>query len=115
MNGRLLLGLPHDGKRYFDVKVRLLTIGDECGALELIADLGLKYEDNSPRAEKLRDLAYLLAQVEFVGIAAGTLTPAYLLDNLTTDDYVIIMGLIGELREKFIAAGESQADHAEAA
>ncbi|WP_342393779.1 hypothetical protein [Avibacterium paragallinarum] len=54
MDGRLLLGLPINGQRYFDFKVHLLTIGDECNALEMIAELGIVQKEDKPlsQAEK---------------------------------------------------------------
>ncbi|MEE6030329.1 hypothetical protein [Avibacterium paragallinarum] len=111
MDGRLLLGLPINGQRYFDFKVHLLTIGDECNALEMIAELGIVQKEDKPlsQAEKmLMDLAYLIQQVEFVGVDNTQITPHYLLDNLATDDYVLINEAILALRKKHIAAGESQ-------
>lgn len=111
MDGRLLLGLPVNGKRYFDFKVHLLTLGDECNALEMIADLGIVQKEDKPlsQAEKmLMDLAYLIQQVEFVGVNKAVITPEYLLNHLATDDYALINEAIFELRKKHIAAGERQ-------
>ncbi|MEE6042712.1 hypothetical protein [Avibacterium paragallinarum] len=110
MDGRLLLGLPVNGKRYFDFKVHLLTLGDECNALELVADLGILSEDKPlKQAERmLFELAYLCQQVEFIGVDKKQITPAYLLDNLAADDYVIINEAILNLKKKHIDAGESQ-------
>ncbi|MFZ7224343.1 hypothetical protein [Avibacterium avium] len=110
MDGRLLLGLPVNGKRYFDFKVHLLTLGDECNALEMIAELGIVPKEDKPlsQAEKmLMDLAYLIQQVEFVGVNKAVITPEYLLNHLATDDYALISEVIFELRKKHIAAGES--------
>lgn len=73
--------LPVDGKRYFDFKVHLLTLGDECNALEMIANLVATGEAKPlSKAEKmLMDLAYLCQQVEFVGVDKQYITPEYLL------------------------------------
>lgn len=111
MDGRLLLGLPVNGKRYFDFKVHLLTLGDECNALEMIAELGIVKKEDEPLSQAenmLMDLAYLCQQVEFMGVDNTQITPHYLLDNLATDDYVLINEVILALRKKHIAAGESQ-------
>ncbi|MEE3607570.1 phage tail assembly protein [Avibacterium paragallinarum] len=111
MDGRLLLGLPINGQRYFDFKVHLLTLGDECNALEMIAGLGIATGEAKPltQAEKmLMDLAYLCQQVEFVGVDKQYITPEYLLKHLATDDYLLIAETILALRKKHIAAGESQ-------
>lgn len=111
MQIRLLLGLPVGQQRYFDVKVHLLTLGDECRALEMIDELGLVQSDDkllSKAQNMLIDLAYLAHQVEFMGVDKSLISPQYLLDNLATDDYVLISQAIMELRKKHIAAGESQ-------
>lgn len=107
LNGRLLLGLLYQGKPHFEVNVRILTLGDECNALEQIAELQLG-EDNSAKAKTLRELAYLAQQIQVLGIPTEALTAQYLLDNLATDDYVLLLELIAELRKKRIAAGETQ-------
>lgn len=105
---RLLLGIPYQDKRYFDVNVRLLTLGGECVALEKIAELGLEEKETLNKAEQMMvDLAYLSAQIDVVGIDNAALTPEFLLDNLSTDDYMLITKAIAELRKKHIDAGES--------
>ena len=104
---RLLLGIPYGERRYFDFDVRLLTLGGECAALEKVAELGLDEKENLTRAEQmLVDLAYLSEQLDIIGIA-HKLTPQFLLDNLATDDYVLITQAIAELRKKHIDAGEN--------
>ena len=97
---RLLLGIPYGDRRYFDFDVRLLTLGGECAALEKVAELGLD-------EQMLVDLAYLSEQLDIIGIAKDKLTPQFLLDNLATDDYVLITQAIAELRKKHIDAGEN--------
>ena len=99
---RLLLGIPYGNSRRFDFEVRLLTLGGECAALEKIAELGLDEK------EKLTKAAYLSEQLDIIGIAQDKLTPQFLLDNLATDDYVLITQAIADLRKKHIDAGESQ-------
>lgn len=106
---RLLLGLPFGGQRHFEFKVKLLTLGGECAALEKVDALKLGEKERLTRAEQtLVDLAYFSEQVEIDGIAPAQLTPAYLLEHLATDDYVLINDAILALRKKHIAAGESQ-------
>ncbi|THA10501.1 hypothetical protein [Rodentibacter pneumotropicus] len=105
---RLLLGIPYLGNRYFDVEVRLLTLGGECAALDTVAELGLAEKETLNTAERmLVDLAYLCEQIEVKGIAKAKITPEFLLDNLATDDYTLINEAIVELRKKHIDAGES--------
>ena len=105
---RLLLGIPYGDRRYFDFDVRLLTLGGECAALEQVAELGLDEKENLTRTEQmLVDLAYLSEQLDIIGIAQDKLTPQFLLDNLATDDYVLITQAIAELRKKYIDAGEN--------
>lgn len=107
MQGRLLLGLPVDGKRYFDFEVNLLTLGGECKALEMVDELGIDLKEEEPnRADKLLiDLAYLCQQVTFIGVDEKQITPRYLLEHLATDDYVLLTKSIGELRKKHIVDG----------
>ncbi|OOF59290.1 hypothetical protein [Rodentibacter myodis] len=105
---RLLLGIPYQGKRYFDIEPRLLTLGRECAALEKIADLGLDGKEKLNKAEQmLVDLAYLSEQFKVIGIPKETLTPQFLLNTLATDDYVLITEAIADLRKKHIDAGEN--------
>lgn len=105
--GDLLLGLPYNGQLYSVVTVSALTMGAECEALETIAELGL--DENTPErvAEMLIEFAYLAEQIEVEGIPKAALTPHYLLENLTTDDYSLISGLIIELRKKRMLALEN--------
>ncbi|OOF46943.1 hypothetical protein BKK52_10555 [Rodentibacter trehalosifermentans] len=105
---RLLFGLPFNDQRHFDFEVNLLTLGGECAALEKIAELGLDSKEKLNKAEQmLVDLAYLSEQFKVLGIPKDTLTPQFLLNNLATDDYVLITQAIAELRKKHIDAGES--------
>lgn len=105
--GDLLLGLPYKGQLYSVVTVSALTMGAECEALDTIAELGL--DENTPErvAEMLIEFAYLAEQIEVEGIPKAVLTPHYLIENLTTDDYSLISGLIIELRKKRMLALEN--------
>ena len=106
VTGDLLLGLPYNGQLYYAVKVFALTMGAECRALETIAELELP--ENTPErvCEMLAEFAYLREQIEVVDIPKAELTPHYLLEHLTTDDYGLITGLILDLRKKRMLAGE---------
>ncbi|HDR1252692.1 TPA: hypothetical protein QB269_000911 [Pasteurella multocida] len=108
MQGRLLLGVPFNGTHHFDFNVKILTLGLECQALEWIEENGLAKDKLSKAEQTLVDLAYLCQQLEIVGIDKAHLTPEFLLDNLSTDDYVLITDLISTLRKKHIDAGENQ-------
>lgn len=107
MQGRLLLGLPFNGKRHFDFSVKVLTLKDECEALEWITDKGLVKTSLTQVESTLVDLAYLCSQLEVEGIAHSDLTPEFLLEHLSTDDYLIIQEAITSLRKKYIDAGEN--------
>ncbi|HHW7447922.1 hypothetical protein [Pasteurella multocida] len=108
MQGRLLLGVPFNGAQYFDFNVKILTLGLECQALEWIEEKGLAKDELNKAEQTLVDLAYLCQQLEISGIDKVSLTPEFLLDNLSTDDYVLITDLIGQLRKKCIDVGENQ-------
>ena len=101
MKARLKLGVLYNGTLHHDVLVKILTVGGECQALEVISDLGLSDKETLSHAEQmLVDLAYLAQQVEFDGIPREAVTPAFLLNNLATDDYVLINNEINQLRKK---------------
>ena len=109
MKTRLKLGVLYNGTLHHDVLFKILTVGGECQALEVINDLGLSDKETLSTAEQmLVDLAYLAQQVEFDGIPREEVTPAYLLDNLATDDYVLINNEINQLRKKRTGVSESQ-------
>ena len=109
MKTRLKLGVLYNGTLHHDVLVKILTVGGECQALEVINDIGLSDKETLSTAEQmLVDLAYLAQQVEFDGIPREAVTPAYLLDNLATDDYMLINNEINQLRKKRMGASESQ-------
>ena len=109
MKTRLKLGVLYNGTLHHDMLVKILTVGGECQALEVIIDLGLSDKETLSHAEQmLVDLAYLAQQVEFDGIPREAVTPAFLLDNLATDDYVLINNEINQLRKKRMGVSESQ-------
>lgn len=108
METRLKLGVLYNGTLHHDVLVKILTVGGECQALEVINDLGLSDKETLSTAEQmLVDLAYLAQQVEFYGIPREAVTPAFLLDNLATDDYVLINNEINQLRKKRMGVSEN--------
>ncbi|OOH87335.1 hypothetical protein BMT54_10010 [Pasteurellaceae bacterium 15-036681] len=106
LSGRLLLGLLYQGKYYFDFKVSILTMGGECAALEVVEGLNLNTDKPSRKDKSLIDLAYLAQQFEIDGVPKEAMTPEYLLENLATDDFILIEKLISELRKKRQDAGE---------
>ena len=109
MKTRLKLGVLYNGTLHHDVLVKILTVGGECQALEVISDLGLSDKETLSHAEQmLVDLAYLVQQVEFDGIPREAVTPAFLLDNLATDDYVLINNEINQLRKKRMGVSADQ-------
>lgn len=108
-----LLGFEHNGKLYRDCTVRLLIMGGQCTAQEMVADLGL--EENSETLSKceqtLVDMAYLSQQVIFDGLDKETVTPQFLFDNLATDDYWTLIEATLELRKKRSENGASQSEN----
>lgn len=109
MKTRLKLGVLYNGTLHHDVLVKILTVGGECHALEVISDLELSDKETLSTAEQmLVDLAYLAQQVEFDDIPREAVTPAFLLDNLATDDYVLINNEINQLRKKRMGVSEDQ-------
>lgn len=106
VTGDLLLGLPYNGQIYYAVQVSALTMGAECRALETISELELPKNTPERVREVLAEFAYLREQIEVIDIPKAELTPHYLLEHLTTDDYGLITGLILDLRKKRMLAGE---------
>ncbi|MDW0617960.1 hypothetical protein P2G70_10565 [Mannheimia haemolytica] len=105
-----LLGFEYNGKLYRDCTVRLLTMGGQCTAQEMVADLGLEEnsETLSKREQTLVDMVYLSQQVIFDGLDKETVTPQFLFDNLATDDYWTLIEATLELRKKRLENGASQ-------
>lgn len=113
MKVTLNLGIEYNGKILRDCTVRLLTMGGQCTAQEMITDLGL--EENSETLSKceqtLVDMAYLSQQVIFDGLDKETVTPQFLFDNLATDDYWTLIEATLELRKKRSENGASQSEN----
>lgn len=107
-----LLGFEHNGVIYRDCTVRLLTMGGQCTAQEMVADLGLEENSDalSKREQTLVDMAYLSQQVSFDGLDKETITPQFLFDNLAADDYWTLIEATLELRKKRLENGESQSE-----
>ena len=101
MKTRLKLGVLYNGTLHHDVLVKILTVGGECQALEVISDLELSDKETLSHAEQMQ-------QVEFDGIPREAVTPAFLLDNLATDDYVLINNEINQLRKKRMGVSADQ-------
>ncbi|MEG9490767.1 hypothetical protein [Mannheimia indoligenes] len=112
MKVTLNLGIEYNGKIHRDCTVRLLTMGGQCTAQEMVADLG--FEENSEslskREQTLVDMAYLSQQVSIDGLDKETVTPQFLFDNLATDDYWTLIEATLELRKKRLENGESQSE-----
>lgn len=106
-NGTFLLGISYKGKLYYQFSVKILTLGAECVALEMIEDLGLTRESTKSEEMMLVELAYLSQQLDIKGIPPEALTPQFLLDHLATDDYVLVRDHIATLRKKRQDAGVS--------
>lgn len=105
-HGRLLLGVPYQNRLHFGFTVKVLSMGGECAALDVIAELGIDGENISTAEQMLIDLAYLGQQLEIEGIPNAALTPQFLLEQLATDDYALVMAEIAELRKKRQDVGE---------
>lgn len=112
MKVTLNLGIEYNGKIHRNCTVRLLTMGGQCTAQEMIADLGLEENSEalSKREQTLVDMAYLSQQVSFAGLDKETVTPQFLFDNLATDDYWTLIEATLDLRKKRLENGESQSE-----
>lgn len=112
MKVTLNLGIEYNGKIYRDCLVRLLTMGGQCTAQEMVADLGIEENSEalSKREQTLVDMAYLSQQVTFDGLDQETVTPQFLFDNLATDDYWTLIEATLTLRKKRLENGASQSE-----
>lgn len=112
MKVTLNLGIEYNGKIHRNCTVRLLTMGGQCTAQEMIADLGLEENSDalSKREQTLVDMAYLSQQVSFDGLDKETITPQFLFDNLAADDYWTLIEATLDLRKKRLENGESQSE-----
>ncbi|MDE3975491.1 hypothetical protein NUS65_09360, partial [Glaesserella parasuis] len=82
-----LLGFEYQGKVFKQANVRLLTMGGQCTALEMIDAMGIDEENASHKEAILVDMAYLSQQVSFDGIPAEIVDAQFLFEHLATDDY----------------------------
>lgn len=112
MKVTLNLGIEYNGKILRDCTVRLLTMGGQCTAQEMIADLGIEENSEalSKREQTLVDMAYLSQQVTFDGLDKEAVTAQFLFDNLATDDYWTLIEATLELRKKRLENGASQSE-----
>ncbi|WP_419852037.1 hypothetical protein [Actinobacillus pleuropneumoniae] len=108
MRIELGLGIEFNHQLYKQVHVRLLTMGGQCSALEMIDVLGID-EDNASHKEKtLVDMAYLSQQITIDGIPAENVDAQFLFEHLTTDDYWQLIEATLTLKKKRIESGVSQ-------
>lgn len=112
MQVKLNLGIDYQGKTYRDCTVRLLTMGGQCTAQEMIADLGIDEgsETLSNTDKTLVDMAYLSQQVAVEGIYKENITAQFLFDNLATEDFWQLIEATLTLRKKRLENGESQSE-----
>lgn len=112
MKVTLNLGIEYNGKIHRNCTVRLLTMGGQCTAQEMIVDLGIEegLETLSNTEKTLVDMAYLSQQITVEGIDKVDITAQFLFDNLATDDYWQLIEATLELRKKRLENGESQSE-----
>lgn len=111
---RLLLGVSYQNKIYHQFEIFPLTLAGECQAMEVIENLGLHEVDTlSYQQQRLVELAYLAQQITIDGIPRDLLTPEFLFNALSTDDYVLINEKIAEMRKKRIDAGANHASNSD--
>ncbi|MWP89408.1 hypothetical protein F9875_04535 [Glaesserella parasuis] len=103
-----LLGFEYQGKVFKQANVRLLTMGGQCTALEMIDAMGIDEENASHKEAILVDMAYLSQQVSFDGIPAEIVDAQFLFEHLATDDYWQLLEATLTLKKKRIGNGESQ-------
>lgn len=103
-----LLGFEYQGKVFKQANVRLLTMGGQCTALEMIDAMGINEENASHKETTLVDMAYLSQQVSFDGIPAEIVDAQFLFDHLATDDYWQLLEATLALKKKPIENGVSQ-------
>lgn len=112
MKVTLNLGIEYNGKIHRNCTVRLLTMGGQCTAQEMIVDLGIEegLETLSNTEKTLVDMAYLSQQITVEGIDKVDITAQFLFDNLATDDYWQLIEATLELRKKRLENGENQSE-----
>ncbi|AEG42282.1 hypothetical protein Q7306_05010 [Glaesserella parasuis] len=102
-----LLGFEYQGKVFKQANVRLLTMGGQCTALEMIDAMGIDEENASHKEAILVDMAYLSQQVSFDGIPAEIVDAQFLFEHLATDDYWQLLEATLMLKKKPIGNGAS--------
>lgn len=111
---KLKWGLPVAGGVVRDIALRPLTIGGELAAMALLDE---RWGDTPPtgsQAAVVETLAYWTQQLVLPDSQADVLTIDYLLDNLTGDDYRLILTAQDDLQAKSTAATEHPAPAAAA-
>lgn len=116
----LAWGLPVPGTDEVAKRAALrpLTIGGELRAQAAIEEIGgaeAQTENGKTAALMAETMAYWAEQLTVDGIAPEQLTAAYLLENLTGEDYGIILAAQDALRVKYTAAGAAPTGTAAAA
>lgn len=109
----LVWGLPVPGTDTVAKRAALrpLTIGGELRAQAALEDLDLgeaQTDSGKTRALMAETLAYWAEQMTVKGIAPDALTAEYLIENLTGEDYGIILEAQEQLRSKYTAAGTNR-------
>ena len=105
---KLTHGLTYNGKVVSELRLKPLTVGGELAAFALIDDLP-ELPENATKAELLqRDvietLTYWSQQIVADNIPSDIMTAQWLMDNLSTQDYHIVMAAQEDLRLKPSAA-----------
>ncbi|AGO16961.1 hypothetical protein K756_09230 [Glaesserella parasuis ZJ0906] len=100
-----LLGFEYQGKVFKQANVRLLTMGGQCTALEMIDAMGIDEENASHKEAILVDMTYLSQQVSFDGIPAEIVDAQFLFEHLATDDYWQLLEATLMLKKKPIGNG----------
>lgn len=103
-----LLGFEYQGKVFKQANVRLLTMGGQCTALEMIDAMGINEENASHKETTLVDMVYLSQQVSFDGIPAEIVDAQFLFEHLAMDDYWQLLEATLALKKKPIGNGASQ-------
>lgn len=102
------LTVPGTDKVVKRVAIKPLTIGAELRAAAEIDDLQLGEAETAADktgAMMAETLAYWAQQLTVEGIPQEQLTGAYLMDNLTGEDYSVILKAQEDMRVKYTAAG----------
>ena len=103
----LIWGLPSESGVCKSAVVRPLTIGSELNALAAFEDYAEGKQLGDSATSVALTLAYWTQQLSVDGLPAENLTVAYLMENLVSEDYRLIMAAMDDLRVKSTAATES--------